>query len=84
MLGGLAMLTFTFVIGVYVCEVSICLLGGFLMVAILFSRYVVHSRFRCLDGCWLLIVGVMLVIGVGGFTCVGGCWCVHMYVGECG
>ena len=50
MLCGLVMLTFSFMIRVYVCRVIICLLGGFLIVVILFSRYVIQSSFGGLDG----------------------------------
>ena len=44
------MLTFTFMIRIYVCGVTIWFLGGFLIVVILFSGYVVRFSFGGLVG----------------------------------
>ena len=49
-LGGLMMLSFLFMIRVYGCGASICLLGGFFIVAILSRRVVGQSRFGNCNG----------------------------------
>ncbi len=72
-LGGLIKLGFVFLNWVYGCGVSMCLLGGFRIVANLSSRDVVQSWFGSCLSCWLYIANdkLIMVLSVGRMFGVG-------------